>query len=171
VLFRSLVIGLTAFLSLVDLFATQAILPSLTKHYGVTPGAMGLASNASTFGMLVSGLAVGYFSGSIDRRLGILVSLVLLAIPTTLLAYAPNLAVFATLRVPRWLISGEVRKLVDRNDFQIKQLEPLHTALDHCLRLLEAGRVENRKEARFIPYLVQNVGQHAVPDQIPSGRV
>jgi YNFM family putative membrane transporter len=96
---RSLVIALTAFLSLVDLFATQAILPSLTKHYGVTPGAMGLASNASTFGMLIAGLAVGYFSSSIDRRRGILLSLVLLAIPTTLLAYAPNLAVFAALRV------------------------------------------------------------------------
>jgi MFS transporter, YNFM family, putative membrane transport protein len=103
VFLRSLVIALTAFLSLVDLFATQAILPSLTKHYGVTPGAMGLASNASTFGMLISGLAVGYFSSSIDRRLGILVSLVLLAIPTTLLAYAPNLAVFASLRVMQGL--------------------------------------------------------------------
>jgi MFS transporter, YNFM family, putative membrane transport protein len=103
VLFRSMVIALTAFLSLVDLFATQAILPSLTKHYGVTPGAMGLASNASTFGMLISGLAVGYFSSSIDRRTGILVSLVLLAIPTTLLAYAPNLAVFAALRVMQGL--------------------------------------------------------------------
>jgi MFS family permease len=99
VFFRSLVIALTAFLSLVDLFATQAILPSLANHYGVTPGAMGLASNASTFGMLISGLAISYFSSSIDRRLGILVSLVLLAIPTTLLAYAPNLAVFASLRV------------------------------------------------------------------------
>jgi YNFM family putative membrane transporter len=99
VFLRSLVIALTAFLSLVDLFATQAILPSLTKHYGVTPGAMGLASNASTFGMLISGLAVGYFSSSIDRRRGILFSLMLLAIPTTLLAFAPNLAVFAALRV------------------------------------------------------------------------
>ncbi len=99
VFLRSLVIAMTAFLSLVDLFATQAILPSLTKHFGVTPGAMGLASNASTFGMLISGLAVGYFSSSIDRRRGILVSLVLLAIPTTLLAFAPNLAVFAALRV------------------------------------------------------------------------
>jgi MFS transporter, YNFM family, putative membrane transport protein len=99
VFFRSFVIALTAFLSLVDLFATQAILPSLTKHFGVTPGAMGLASNASTFGMLISGLAVGYFSSSIDRRRGILVSLVLLSIPTALLAYAPNLTVFATLRV------------------------------------------------------------------------
>jgi predicted MFS family arabinose efflux permease len=101
--FRSVVIALTAFLSLVDLFATQAILPSLTTLYGVTPGQMGLASNAATFGMLISGLAVGYYSSNIDRRLGILVSLVLLAIPTTLLAYAPNLAVFATLRVMQGL--------------------------------------------------------------------
>jgi predicted MFS family arabinose efflux permease len=103
VLLRSAVIALTAFLSLVDLFATQAILPALTAHYGVTPGQMGLASNASTFGMLVSGLAIGYFSSSIDRRLGILVSLVLLAIPTTLLAFAPTLAVFAGLRIAQGL--------------------------------------------------------------------
>jgi predicted MFS family arabinose efflux permease len=103
VFLRSVVIALTAFLTLVDLFATQAILPALATHYGVTPGQMGLASNASTFGMLVSGLAVGYFSSSIDRRLGILVSLVLLAIPTTLLAYAPNLAVFAGLRIAQGL--------------------------------------------------------------------
>ena len=35
VVLRSLVIGLTAFLTVVDLFATQAILPSLTRHYNV----------------------------------------------------------------------------------------------------------------------------------------
>ena len=40
VFLRSLIIAITAFLSLVDLFATQAILPSLTSRYGVTPGAM-----------------------------------------------------------------------------------------------------------------------------------
>ena len=113
--FRSLVIALTAFLSLVDLFATQAILPSLTRHYGVTPGAMGLASNASTFGMLVSGLAIGYFSSAIDRRVGILLSLVLLAVPTTLLAYAPNLLVFAVLRVRKgsaWPLPSPSRSLI-----------------------------------------------------------
>src|SRR6266540_3576354 len=51
---RSLVIGLTAFLTVVDLFATQAILPSLTRHYNVTPAAMGFAVNASTMGMAVA---------------------------------------------------------------------------------------------------------------------
>src|SRR3954449_834902 len=91
---RSLVIGLTAFLTVVDLFATQAILPSLMRHYGVTPAAMGFAVNASTFGMAVAGLVVGFLSPHIDRRLGILLSLVLLAIPTTLLASAPDLTTF-----------------------------------------------------------------------------
>src|SRR3954470_19181112 len=100
---RSVVIGLTAFLTVVDLFATQAILPSLTRHYGVTPAAMSLAVNASTFGMAVAGLVVGFLSPYIDRRTGILLSLTLLAIPTSLLATAPNLAVFTGLRVAQGL--------------------------------------------------------------------
>lgn len=101
--FRSLVIGLTAFLTVVDLFATQAILPSLTRHYGVTPAAMGFAVNASTFGMATASLVVGFFSPHLDRRTGILLSLALLAIPTSLLAVAPNLAVFTVLRVAQGL--------------------------------------------------------------------
>src|SRR3989449_10869957 len=88
---RSLVIGLTAFLTLVDLFATQAILPSLTRAYGVTPAAMGFAVNASTMGMAVAGLLVALFSRRIDRRLGILVSLAALSIPTALVAVAAGL--------------------------------------------------------------------------------
>lgn len=100
---RSLVIGLTAFLTVVDLFATQAILPSLTRRYGVTPAAMGFAVNASTFGMAVAGLIVGFLSPHINRRTGILLSLALLAIPTSLLASAPNLAVFTILRIAQGL--------------------------------------------------------------------
>src|SRR4051812_38349888 len=73
---RTFVIGLTAFLTVVDLFATQAILPSLTQAYGVTPAEMGNAVNASTLGMAIAGLGVALFSRYIDRRLGILLSLV-----------------------------------------------------------------------------------------------
>jgi predicted MFS family arabinose efflux permease len=103
VMLRFLFIGLTAFLTVVDLFATQAILPSLTRHYGVTPAAMGFAVNASTFGMALAGLIVGFFSPHVDRKLGILLSLALLAIPTSLLAVAPNLAVFTGLRIVQGL--------------------------------------------------------------------
>ena len=100
---RSFVIALTAFFTLVDLFAAQAILPILVKAYGVTPAAMGLAVNASTLGMAIAGFAVAMFSSRIDRRAGILVSLTLLALPTALLALAPNLAVFALLRIAQGL--------------------------------------------------------------------
>src|SRR5687767_12576080 len=85
-LVRSLVIGLIAFLTLVDLFAAQAILPALTAGYGVTPAAMGLAVNASTLGMAAAALVVALVSGRLARRLGILVSLALLSVPTALLA-------------------------------------------------------------------------------------
>jgi MFS transporter, YNFM family, putative membrane transport protein len=96
---RELVIGLTAFLTVVDLFATQAILPSLVRHYQVTPAAMGLAVNACTMGMAISGLVASLFARHLDRRLGILVSLTLLAIPTALLAVAPGLTSFTLLRI------------------------------------------------------------------------
>src|SRR3974390_3314415 len=99
VVLRSIVIGLTAFLTVVDLFATQAILPSLARHYQVTPAAMSFAVNATTMGMAAAGFIVGFFSPHIDRRLGILLSLTLLAIPTSLLASAPNLTVFTMLRI------------------------------------------------------------------------
>jgi len=102
-LWRFMIIAVTAFLTLVDLFATQAILPELTHHYGVTPAAMGTAVNASTLGMAVAGLAVAYFSNAIDRRLGILLSLAVLAIPTALLAHAPDLLTFTALRVVQGL--------------------------------------------------------------------
>jgi predicted MFS family arabinose efflux permease len=102
-LLRTFVIGLTAFVTLVDLFATQAILPSLTRAYGVTPAAMGFAVNASTMGMAIAGLGVAFFSRHIDRRRGILLSLALLSIPTVLLASAPNLAVFTLLRIAQGL--------------------------------------------------------------------
>ncbi len=103
VLLRTTLIGLIAFLTVVDLFATQAILPTLARAYGVSPAAMGFAVNASTMGMAVAGIAVALFSRRIERRRGIVLSLALLAIPTSLLAVAPNLAVFTALRVTQGL--------------------------------------------------------------------
>ena len=41
-------IALIAFLTLVDLFAAQAVLPSLVERFEVSRATMGLAVNAST---------------------------------------------------------------------------------------------------------------------------
>jgi predicted MFS family arabinose efflux permease len=96
---RSLLIAVVGFLTLVDLFATQAILPSLAHDYDVTPAQIGLAANASTLGMAISGLLFGAFSRTLERKRAISLCLLLLSVPTASLAFAPNLTIFAILRV------------------------------------------------------------------------
>src|SRR5262249_11884266 len=95
--------GLTAFLTVVDLFATQAILPSLTKSYGVTPAAMGFAVNAATLGMAVAGMAVALFGGRVERRTGIRVSLVVGSLPPARPAGHPHPSPSAILRLVQGL--------------------------------------------------------------------
>jgi predicted MFS family arabinose efflux permease len=99
VLLNTVLIGLIAFLTVVDLFATQAILPALTHAYGTSPAVMSFAVNASTIGMAVAGLAMAVIGRRIDRRIGILLSLLLLSIPTLLLSTMPSIPVFTGLRI------------------------------------------------------------------------
>ena len=98
-LLNTLLIGLIAFLTVVDLFATQAILPALARAYATTPAVMSFAVNASTIGMAVAGLAIAVVGRRIDGRLGILRSLVLLSIPTLLLSTMPGIPLFTALRI------------------------------------------------------------------------
>jgi YNFM family putative membrane transporter len=100
---RFLLIALIAFLTLVDLFAAQAILPSLVQKFDVSRATMGVAVNASTLGMALAGIGVALLGKSIDRRGGIWSSLVVLAIPTTLLAFTDDIYVFALLRIAQGL--------------------------------------------------------------------
>jgi YNFM family putative membrane transporter len=148
---RNVVIALIAFLTVVDLFATQAILPSLAQAYQVTPAAMGLAVNASTFGMAVAGLSVAFFSRRINRRSGILASLCVLAIPTALLALAPDLASFAILRVLQGLCMAAAFTLT------------LAYLGEEC-SMMDAG-------AAFAAYITGNVASNLVGRLVAAGIV
>ncbi|WP_299747431.1 MFS transporter [uncultured Tateyamaria sp.] len=96
---RSTMIALIAFLTLIDLFGSQALLPTLVETYGVSPAAMGFAVNASTIGMAFASLVVAIFAWRIDRKRGIWMCLALLSIPTMLLATTDDLTTFTLLRV------------------------------------------------------------------------
>ena len=139
---RALIIGLTAFFTVVDLFATQAILPILAHAYRVTPAAMSVAVNASTLGMAVAGLLVALFSQHIDRRIGIVASLVLLAIPTALLAHAPDLTTFSWLRISQGLCMSTAFSLM------------LAYLGEHCSAEDQAGA--------FAAYITGNVASNLV---------
>ena len=139
---RNFLIGVAAFLTLVDLFATQAILPALAQAYGVRPAAIGLAVNASTLGMAIAALGVAFFSRHIDRRLGIVASLGLLSVPTALLAGAPDLATFAALRVAQGLCMATAFALT------------LSYLAEHCSAADSAGA--------FAAYIAGNVASNLV---------
>ncbi len=139
---RALIIGLTAFFTVVDLFATQAILPILAQAYRVTPAAMSVAVNASTLGMAIAGLLVALFSQHIDRRVGIVTSLVLLAIPTALLAHAPDLTTFSWLRIAQGLCMSTAFSLM------------LAYLGEHCSAEDQAGA--------FAAYITGNVASNLV---------
>lgn len=96
---RSTIIGIVSFLTLIDLFGSQALLPRLVEAFGTDTGTMGVAVNASTFGMAASGLTVAWFADRIDRKRGIWISLALLSVPTFLLGFVDSVWAFMALRV------------------------------------------------------------------------
>jgi len=151
VLLRTFVIGLMAFLTVVDLFATQAILPVLASHYQVSPAAMGFAVNASTIGMAIAGLAVAFFSRHIDRRWGIVVALALLAIPTAFLAVAPDLTTFTALRIAQGVCMSSAFALA------------LSYLGEHCSAEDAAGA--------FAGYITGNVASNLVGRLVSAGLV
>lgn len=96
---RSTIVALVSFLTLIDLFGSQALLPQLVVAFDADPQVMGIAVNASTFGMALSGLVVAWFADRIDRKRGIWISLALLSIPTFFLGVVDSVSAFMALRV------------------------------------------------------------------------
>lgn len=95
----ALVMGLASSFTLIDLFAPQAITPTLGGAFHQTPQATGIAVNAAVVGMAISGLLSSLFADRLDRKAVIVGSLLLLGIPTMLIGYTSTLPVFAGLRM------------------------------------------------------------------------
>ena len=137
---RIAIIAATAFLTLIDLFAAQAVLPSLIERYKVSPAVMGLAVNACTLGMAAASLVVALLSARIERRTGIVVALCALAVPTALLAYAPGIGSFAALRIVQGLCMASAFTLM--------------------LAYIGENCASNIASSAFAAYIVGNVGSN-----------
>jgi len=96
---RSTILGVVSFLTLIDLFGSQALLPRLVVAFEADAGTMGFAVNAATIGMAVSGLIVAWFADRIDRKRGIWVSLACLSVPTLGLGLVDDVTTFTLLRI------------------------------------------------------------------------
>lgn len=139
---RLALITLMAFLTVVDLFAAQALLPTLAAHYDVSPAAMGLAVNACTLGMGLGGIGIAWLGHRLPRRGGIVASLGLLTLPTLLLAVAPDLTTFAALRILQGLA--------------------MSAAFGLTLAYLGERYMANSAAAAFAAYITGNVASNLV---------
>ena len=96
---RSTIIAVISFLTLIDLFGAQALLPQIIEAYKTNAGIAGVAVNAATLGMAVSGITVAWFADRIDRKRGIWICLALLAIPTAALCLTESIWAFMAFRI------------------------------------------------------------------------
>lgn len=82
------VCGLVAFLTL---YATQPLLPLLEDLFHASKSAVGWTVSASTLGVAVAAPLLGTFTERMNRKRVILISIVLLAIPTSAAATSSSL--------------------------------------------------------------------------------
>jgi predicted MFS family arabinose efflux permease/tellurite resistance protein TehA-like permease len=99
-----LLLGLAAMFTMQDLFGPDTIAPALTGAFHTTAPQMGFAINAATLGMALAGILTGLFGDRIARKPVMFGALLLLCVPTVLLAAAPNLVVFGLLRVVQGIL-------------------------------------------------------------------
>jgi predicted MFS family arabinose efflux permease len=92
--------GLTAagFGALLNLYAPQAILPTLARVFDAQPVQVGLTITATTLAVALCGPFAGALADRMGRKRAIVASLLLLAVPTLLCAFARTLPQLIALR-------------------------------------------------------------------------
>lgn len=99
------VCGLVAFLTL---YATQPLLPLLEALFHASKSAVGWTVSASTLGVAIAAPLLGTFTESANRKSVILVSILLLAVPTCLAATSGSLGWLVFWRLLQGLITPGV---------------------------------------------------------------
>lgn len=97
--------GLIAFLSL---YATQPLLPLLEQIFHASKSAVGWTVSASTLGVAIAAPLLGRFTERMNRKRVILVSMLLLALPTAGVAASPSLGWMIFWRLLQGLITPGV---------------------------------------------------------------
>jgi MFS transporter, YNFM family, putative membrane transport protein len=94
----ALLLYLAATTAFVAMYLPQPILPVLARDFGVSPSAASLTVSALIFSLALSSLLIGPMSDRIGRKPLMAAALILLAVPSLLCAFAPNITVLLLLR-------------------------------------------------------------------------
>lgn len=89
--FRRATVGIPGFCAFLNLYAPQSLLPLLAQEFGATPADISLTMTATALAIAMSAPFAGAIADMIGRKRVIVASLLLLTIPSAMLALSPSL--------------------------------------------------------------------------------
>jgi MFS family permease len=95
---RRLAVALAALISFINLYSTQPLLPLFAREFGATPGQVSLTVSATTFAIALTAPFVGVAADIVGRKRIIAGALILVVVPSVLIAMSGSLAEFIVWR-------------------------------------------------------------------------
>jgi predicted MFS family arabinose efflux permease len=84
-------IGIAGFCAFLNLYAPQSLLPLLAKEFGAAPAEISLTMTATALAIALSAPFAGTIADVLGRKRVIAAAMLLLALPTAMIAFAPSL--------------------------------------------------------------------------------
>lgn len=91
-------IWVLGFLSFLNVYAMQSVLPNVTREFAATPSQAGLTVGATVLAIALVSPFMGMLSDAWGRKPIVVASLLALTVPTALMAWADSLSMLLTMR-------------------------------------------------------------------------
>jgi MFS transporter, YNFM family, putative membrane transport protein len=89
--FRRAAVGIPGFCTFLILYAPQSLLPTLTQEFGATPRDISLTMTATAFAIAISAPFAGAMADLLGRKRIIVAAMLLLTVPTVMIALSSSL--------------------------------------------------------------------------------
>src|SRR4029079_9166796 len=101
---RRAAVGIPGFCAFLILYAPQSLLPTLAHEVGATPADISLTMTATAVGIAVPAPFAGAIADVLGRKRVIVAAMILLAVPTFLIALSPHLHALIAWRFVQGLV-------------------------------------------------------------------
>jgi len=101
---RRAAVGIPGFCACLILYSPQSLLPTLAQEFGATPADISLTMTATALAIAITAPFAGAIADVLGRKRVIVAAMILLAVPTLLIAFTPSLHALIALRFAQGLV-------------------------------------------------------------------
>jgi len=101
---RRAAVGIPGFCAFLILYSPQSLLPTLAQEFGATPADISLTMTATALAIAITAPFAGAIADVLGRKRVIVAAMILLAVPTLLIAFTPSLHALIALRFLQGLV-------------------------------------------------------------------